>query len=305
MGIFREKWSNIMNSFKKDVISMYSTSYLGKKRRLDKIISNGHLLVVPVDDSLIFGPFYGLDNLASTINSIVSSKPSAILGYRGSYSLLTNVSNGAEIPFIYNITASTTTGNHVQKIKSGTVQEALTMGADCIAVHVNYCSEYENDMIHNFANIVSEADVFGMPVLAIAYPRKKHIDGTDDNFESEKNNDIDAYTRRICRCVRTSVELGADIVKTQFTGSVETFQDVIRSALGKPVIVAGGPMLSVHDSYKMAREAIKAGAAGISFGRNVFNQEHIEAYLAGMKAIVFDDVSVEDALTVYWGAQNV
>lgn len=287
------------------MVSVYSASYLGKKRRLDRIIRNGHLLVVPVDDSLIFGPFNGLADLSSTINTIVDSKPNAILGYRGSYSLLSNTKSGTEIPFIYNVTASTTTGNHIQKIRSGTVNEALTMGADCIAVHVNYCNEYENEMIEHLASIVSEADTSGMPVLAIAYPRNKHSDGTDNNYEVEKDDDTNAYTQRICHCVRTSVELGADIIKTQYTGSVDTFKEVVRSALGRPVIIAGGSMLSIHDSYKMAEDAIKAGAAGISYGRNVFNQEQIEAYIAGMKAIVFDKASVDDALAVYRGVRNV
>ena len=66
-----------------------------------------------------------------------------------------------------------------------------------------------------------------MPALAIAYPRKVHDDGKDDNYEIEKDTDINAYTQRVCRCVRTSVELGADIVKTQYTGSIQTFQRVI------------------------------------------------------------------------------
>lgn len=278
---------------------MFSMSYYGKKKRLKKIITNGRMLVVPVDDSLIFGPVDGLNNLSNTLNSIVNGKPSAILGYKGSYSLLSEMQNGFQIPYIINVTASTTTGQHIQKIKSCTVREALTMGADCVAAHVNFTSEYENEMLQNLASIISEADENGIPTLAIAYPRKVGDDGKDDNYDIEKNTDIDAYTQRICRCVRTSVELGADIVKTQYTGSVQTFHRVVASALGRPVIIAGGPLLPIQDSYKIAKDAIEAGASGISYGRNVFNAKDIEAYIAGMKAIVFNDVSVDDALDIY------
>lgn len=278
---------------------MFSAAYYGKKRRLERIITNDRMLVVPVDDSLIFGPIDGLDNLSYTIDAIVDGRPSAILGYKGSYSLLSEKINDFQIPFILNVTASTITGKHVQKIKSCTVREALTMGADCVAAHVNFTSEYENEMIHNLASIISEADELGMPVLAIAYPRKVRDDGKDDNYETEKNTNITAYTQRICRCVRTSVELGADIVKTQYTGSIQTFQKVIDSALGRPVIIAGGPILPVQDSYKMAKDAIEAGAFGISYGRNVFNAKDIKAYIAGMKAIVFKGASVDEALDIY------
>ena len=280
---------------------MFSSSYYGKKKRLDRIIMNGRMLVVPVDDSLIFGPFDGLDSLSNTINSIVDAKPSAILGYKGSYSLLLETLKGVQLPFIINVTASTTTGKHIQKIKSCTVWEALVMGADCVAAHVNFTSDYENEMIQNLASIISEADKIGMPTLSIAYPRKEHDDGTDDNYEFEKNMDIETYTKRICHCVRVAVELGADSIKTQYTGSIQTFQKVVNSALGRPVIIAVGPVLAIQDSYKIAKDAINAGAAGISYGRNVFNTEYIEAYIAGMKAIVFNNASVNEALDIYKG----
>jgi len=262
------------------------------------------MLIVPVDDSLIFGPFEGLNNLSDTINSIVNTKPSAILGYKGSYSLLLGTSNGVQLPFIINVTASTVMGRHIQKIKSCTVLEALVMGADCVAAHINFTSDYENEMIQNLASIISEADRLGMPTLAIAYPRKVHDDGKDDNYEIEKETDIESYTKRVCRCVRVAVELGADIIKTQYTGSVQTFQRVVDSALGRPVIIAGGPVLAVQNSYEIAKDAIEAGAAGISYGRNVFNAEYIEAYIAGMKAIVFNDASVNEAMDVYRGVMK-
>ena len=104
---------------------MFNSAYCGKKKRLERIITNGRMLIVPVDDSLIFGPFEGLANLSDTLNSIVDTKPSAILGYKGSYSLLLGTSNGIQLPFIINVTASTVMGRHIQKIKSCTVLEAL------------------------------------------------------------------------------------------------------------------------------------------------------------------------------------
>lgn len=285
---------------------MFSSTYYGKKRRIERIVTNNRILIVPVDDSLIFGPNDGLNNLLDTLNLIVKNVPSAILGYKGSYSLLSEMTSDSQVPFILNVTASTNMGRHIKKIKSCTAREALIMGADGVAAHVNFTSEYENDMLQNLANIISEADEIGMPTLAIAYPRKENGNGKDDNYEIEKEKDNETYTRRICHCVRAVVELGADIVKTQYTGSIQTFQKVVDSALGRPVIIAGGPMLEVRSSYNMAREAMKAGAAGISFGRNVFNAEHIAAYIAGIKAIVFNDASVDEAMSIYTeGVKNV
>lgn len=279
---------------------MFSGAYFGKQRRLERILTNGRTLIVPLDDSLIFGPEGGLENLSDTIEAIVRSMPNAILGYKGCYSLLSALPYGFQIPFILNTTASTTSGKHSYKIQSSTVKEALTMGADCIAVHVNYTSEYENEMIQYLASTISTADELGMLVLAISYPRKETSNG-DENYDNEKEVDLNAYTQRVCKCVRTSVELGADIVKTQYTGSIQSFKKVVNSALGRPVIIAGGPLLPVRKSYQMAKEALEAGAAGISFGRNVFNSENIEAYISGLKAIIFNDASIDVALEIYNG----
>ena len=41
-------------------------------------------------------------------------------------------------------------------------------------------------MLHNFADIANECDRLGMPLLAIAYPRKENADGTDYNYEDVK-----------------------------------------------------------------------------------------------------------------------
>lgn len=273
---------------------MFSASYYGKKRRLNRIIRNGRTLIVPVDDSLIFGPFDGLDMIDSTLNTILEMEPSAILGYKASYSHLED----SQIPFVLNVTASTTMGDHVKKFRTSSVIEALTMGAECIAVHVNYTSKEENDMLESMSQIVSEADKYGMGVLAITYPRKV-VNGKDYNYEDLKLEKNSEYTDILCHCVRVSTELGADIIKTQYTGNKESFKRVVKSAMGKPIVIAGGSLIEVCESYQMARDAIDAGAVGISYGRNVFNAKNIKAYLSGMKEIVFNNTDVNHALAVY------
>lgn len=267
---------------------------LGKEKRMSKLFTNNKTLIVPVDDSLIFGPFGGLQKLESTVSCIAERKPTAILGYKGIYSR----GNLLEIPFILNITASTIMGKHVQKVFVSSVKEALILGADCIAVHINYSSEYENEMLSNLSKAISEADVFGMPVLAISYPRKQQA-GEDYNYEDLMLKDSDRYADLICHCVRTSAELGADIIKTHYTGSVDTFRRVVDSAMGIPVVVAGGPLMDIKDSYKIVKSALTAGAAGISFGRNVFNAHKVGPYIDGLKALIFHNASVEEAIEIY------
>ena len=80
-------------------------SNIGKKRRLDRLFTEGKTLVVPVDDSLIFGPKQGLLDLEDTIRQIVSSSPNALLGFKKDLEIITEMA--IQTPFIYNVTAST------------------------------------------------------------------------------------------------------------------------------------------------------------------------------------------------------
>jgi DhnA family fructose-bisphosphate aldolase class Ia len=256
----------------------------GKKRRLSRLFHEGKTLIVPVDDSLIFGPKDGLLAIRNTIKEIVKGEPNALLGFQRDLELVSN--ENANLPFIFNLTASTIMGQHVSKTMISTVEFALKNGADCVACHVNYSSQHENIMIHNLSAISEECDRLGMPLLVIAYPRCIKND-KEYNYDDVKENDPNAYAEIVAHAVRVSDELGADIIKTHYTGTMESFQKVVFAANGKPLVIAGGAKKPVAESLRIAEEAMKAGACGISYGRNVFNADDVEYYISALKRIVF------------------
>lgn len=266
---------------------------LGKKRRMARLAPNGKMVIVPIDDSLIFGPKNGLLDIESTIEQIVKSEPNALLGFQRGLELVSD--KNILMPFIFNLTASTVLSQHTKKSTIASVEFALKNGADCVACHVNFSSLYENEMIHNFAMISQECDKLGMPLLAIAYPRGEK-DGQDYNYEDLKNENVDAYADLVAHAVRVSAELGADIIKTNYTGTRESFKKVIVAASGKPVIIAGGAKVPAKESLRNAADAMKAGASGISYGRNVFNADDIETYITAIKHIVFQEKTWQDCL---------
>lgn len=272
-------------------------SLSGKQRRLNKLFTNNKTLVVPVDDSLIFGPKEGLFDLEKTLHEILSAQPNAILGFKRDLEFVNT--HSINTPFIYNLTASTVLNAHTKKVVINSVEEALSAGADCVAAHVNFSSKYENEMLYNFAMIANECDRLGMPLLAIAYPRKENADGTDYNYEDLKEKDHEAFAEIVAHCTRIACELGADIIKTYYTGDAESFKKVVKAACGKPVIIAGGPKVAVEKSLENAYNAISAGGAGISFGRNVFNERNIFAYLFAAKQIIFKLDKWQDAVKKY------
>lgn len=85
---------------------------------------------------------------------------------------------------------------------------------------------------------------------------------------------------------RIACELGADLVKTKYTGSVESFREVTATCLC-PVLIAGGKMSEdPREALQMAEDAIAAGAAGIVFGRNIYQRENPAEMLRSFAEVV-------------------
>ena len=171
------------------------------------------------------------------------------------------------------------------KVQVCSVQEAIRLGADAVSVHVNVGAQDEDKMLNNLGKVADECDLYGMPLLAMMYPRGPKI-------SDEHAPDVVAHAARI------GAELGADIIKANFTGTVESFKTVVESC-PVPVVIAGGPKCKTsQEALETTCEAVKAGAAGLSFGRNVFQHENPTSMVKALSAIVHDGVTVEQALKI-------
>ena len=65
---------------------------------------------------------------------------------------------------------------------------------------------------------------WGIPLIAMIYPRGPNV----DEFDAE------AFS-----CVRIGVELGADIIKTNYRGDIDSFKQICKQN-PVPIIVVGG-----------------------------------------------------------------
>src|ERR1051326_8450647 len=68
--------------------------------------------------------------------------------------------------------------------------------------------------------------------------------------------------------------------------SFGSFASVVECAMGVPVLIAGGPLQPAEEVLLKAREAICAGAAGVSFGRNVFLRDNVGEFLQLLRGII-------------------
>lgn len=274
---------------------MISMAQVGKIRRMQRLISpvSHRMVLVPLDDSLISGPKMGLDRMDTKIEQIVRGTPDAIMGFSG---LFRNYSHLlSHVPGIMNVTASTIRSQHTRKTVVGSVRQALLLGMDAVGVHINIGSKYENEMLGILGDVAKDCENYGMPLLAIMYPRTEGKNG-DDNYDEIKQADPRKYAEYVARAVRVGSELGADIIKTQYTGDPKSFRLVVQACEPVPILIAGGPPVPYDSMLKKAYDAINAGASGVSFGRNVFTRKNSGEIVTALKAIVHHNATPEEAI---------
>lgn len=100
----------------------------------------------------------------------------------------------------------------------------------------------------------------------------------------------------IGHAARIALELGADVLKIPYTGNILEFKELLNN-LQVPVFVLGGAKMdSIEDILKIAKESIEAGAKGIVFGRNVWQNSKMESLINALKEIVHENASVDEVI---------
>jgi fructose-bisphosphate aldolase/2-amino-3,7-dideoxy-D-threo-hept-6-ulosonate synthase len=252
----------------------------GIDARLKRIGTGGNYVIVPMDHGITLGPVKGLKDIESTIDAVTRAGADAVLTQKGIAPRVHDNKNGKG--YIVHLNASTSIGpDSNDKRMTGTVEEAVRAGADAVSFHINVGSDHEPDQITQLSEVTDEADRFGMPVLAMAYARGPGVDSADPES--------------LGHAVRLAEEVGADVVKTGYSGDAESFGHVCESTR-LPVVIAGGSKGTDCETLTMVRGAMDAGGAGISMGRSVFQHDDPEAIASGVAAVVHDDASVDEAL---------
>ncbi|WP_222920018.1 2-amino-3,7-dideoxy-D-threo-hept-6-ulosonate synthase [Natrinema sp. SYSU A 869] len=252
----------------------------GIDARLDRIGTDGSYVIVPMDHGITMGAVQGLKDIESTIDGVTSGGADAVLTQKGIAPRVHDNKNGKG--YIVHLNGSTTIGpDEEDKRLTGTVEEAVRVGADAVSFHINVGSDHEPDQISQLSEVTETAQRFGIPVLAMAYARGPGVDSADPEA--------------LGHAVRLAEELGADIVKTGYSGDAESFAHVVESTR-LPVVIAGGSKGTDRDTIEMVRGVMDAGGAGISMGRSIFQHENPEAIARAVAGVVHEDLSTDEAL---------
>jgi len=257
---------------------------VGKTRRLKKIMQkDNRTVIVPMDHGVTIGPVQGITDMQTITNQLLEGKVDAILVHKGIAKRI-DIDGAGLIVMLSGI--SNLSPNPNGKVQVCSVGEALRLGADAVSVHVNIGAQDEDKMLANLGKVSEECEHYGLPLLAMMYPRGPKI-------QSEHDHAVVAHAARI------GAELGADIIKTNYTGNIESFRAVTERCPA-PVVIAGGPKCkSPQEVLETTFDALTAGAAGLSIGRNVFQCDKPPQMAKALYAIVHENATVEQAMKIF------
>jgi DhnA family fructose-bisphosphate aldolase class Ia len=252
----------------------------GETIRLSRLFSEGkNAVIVAVDHGLYFGPLQGMINLPETIHKasgadailMAPGMPAhcqAIFAKRGAPACIIRLNWGSNYAAMWNY-------KHSHSVPMISVADAVAQGADLVIGSLSMKNPDEMEDAHNvevFSNCVAQKRILGIPLVGEVYPT-----GGDDKQPEELQDEI--YIG--CRII---AELGADLVKTFYTG--KRFKEVVE-ATPVPVLALGAKKLPKEsDALKLAAVSVEAGARGIVFGRNVIQSKNPDRLLDALKEVV-------------------
>jgi DhnA family fructose-bisphosphate aldolase class Ia len=138
-------------------------------------------------------------------------------------------------------------------------------------------TDFESKEIGRTAEVARECERVGIPLIVESLARGK---GVQNPGEPKWLN---LHTRM-------AAELGADAVKTDYTGDPASMRTVI-DGCAIPILVLGGSREGSDEAaLRMVRDVTIAGAAGVFFGRNVFQARDMVSFLHQARSIL-DSVS--------------
>jgi DhnA family fructose-bisphosphate aldolase class Ia len=256
---------------------------IGKARRMSRLFrkSSGRMLCLPVDHGLMVGPVSGVADPGPLLDMAVSAGVDALIVTPGMLSRFhKRFEGGPAVILRVDQTTMWRTGSatgykdtHTRQILS--VEEAVEMGAEAVITYLFTCNEdpaEETACFRICSDVARDARRFGLVHVIEAMAARGGFARADDP-------DIVALNCRMAG------ELGADVIKTDWCGK-EGFPRVASSSLA-PVAVAGGAAQGDETAlFDFASQAIESGAAGLIFGRNVFQRDDAGRVLRHLGALV-------------------
>jgi predicted phospho-2-dehydro-3-deoxyheptonate aldolase len=253
---------------------------LGKHIRMERVMDRDtkKTVIVPLIHGVGMGPIEGIKDIRNTVDLVSLGGANAVILHKGIVRA-GHRHTGKDIGLILHLTATLENGKQTLVTN---VEEAITIGADAVSVRIDVGGTDEEGMLKLLGNVSRDASRWGMPLFALMDP------GSDKDKEKQVKN--------LMRAVRIGAEIGADLVRVPYSGSIDTFKEVV-SVCPVPLVIIGGEKKAAEKEFlEMVHGAMEAGAFGVSAGRNIFQYKKPGNMIKAISQIVHKGLSVSKAM---------
>jgi len=270
--------------------------FTGAELRQSRIINpeTGRAIIVAMDHGLFLGPVEGLATTRRAIERVLPGNPDAIQLSPGMVRANRGLFMGKGKPAIVLRVDATNIWRKKPEPTPGyyahvaPAKAAVQLGADAVVTFLLAGHEDDSHEARNLealSVIGQDCQEFGIPFIIEPLAIKKGVHVVQD-FEIMK------------LVVRMASEVGADLIKADYPGDRKSFAELVRIA-AVPLLVRGGPKMErERDMLQMVKHAMVEGAAGLVFGRNIWQHQQPAKILKALSAIVHENQSVQKALSI-------
>jgi fructose-bisphosphate aldolase / 2-amino-3,7-dideoxy-D-threo-hept-6-ulosonate synthase len=264
----------------------------GKTIRVKRIFdssSNNAVIFAAVHNMTSVEPFPGQIDVGKSIGESIKGGATAQVISKGFLKMCAPQWNGGIGILNYIFTYAALSPKPIQQILISSVEESARLGADGICFFVGLATEDDPQVIELLGKIGDECDKYGLAFVCEAeFP----------GFYGSMKESLDKYGLKYLKfTARLVAELGADIVSTNWPGSIEEFSEIVDYAK-IPVLINGGPKMPEYDFLKMVEGSIKGGGRGCLVGRNFSEAKSIEKITRAASMIVKENKNADDAIKV-------
>jgi DhnA family fructose-bisphosphate aldolase class Ia len=246
---------------------------IGKNLRLNRILkSDGRTLVVAMDHGM-GGTTEGIEDIVDVVRKMVEGGADAVMVNFGAVKRI--VENfGGKIGIVLTI-----------PFDPKYVEFAAKLGVDAVKTTYFGPVPLNEEKYNQFSSIGRACEEWCIPWMAEVVP----VDAQGKTIYDVKV---------IKKAARIGSEVGGDIVKTAYAGTVEEYKDVVKSCLA-PIVVMGGPkMESEKDVLQMVKNSVDSGAVGGAIGRNIWQHKDPTKMAKAISKIIHENITVEEALKI-------
>jgi DhnA family fructose-bisphosphate aldolase class Ia len=265
----------------------------GKKIRLRRVLGGaGHrALVVAFDHALVLGPIPGTDDPLGQMRRFAEAKVDAVLLNLGLLRQFADSSCEGPLPALiaridWTTIWSTLANGGIGELRSALLarpEDALRHGADAVLTYMVVGTgdiDFESKEIARTAEVARECERVGIPLIVESLARGKNVQNPCE-------------PRWLNLHTRMAAELGADAVKTDYTGDPISMRSVIEGCPIPILVLGGNRQGSDEDALEVVRDVARAGAAGVLFGRNVFQAADMKLFLQRARAVLDETEMLE------------